>query len=804
MKSIKRICAIFLVLSLVVTSAFSSAVILAQNSTLMGDVNYDGRVNLKDLLRYKKYLAKFEVPFTSENADFNGDGLYDAEDIVLLKRHILLSPINEQCNHIYTNDTPLASRCIFCGELEENYMPKSIKILAIGNSFSDDATEHLWNILHDAGVEEIIVANMYIGGCSIDTHYYNVTNDLGAYEYRKNTSGYIVNTSGTKISTALADEDWDIVTMQQASGYSGKPDSYSNLTSLISYVRNRVSAECKFYWQMTWAYQYGYSGLSNYSNDQMTMYNAICSTVNEKVIPLGKYEDIIPSGTAVQNLRTSYFGDTLTRDGYHMSFDYGRYLVGLTWYATLGGNLDLIDWVPNATMSYDLPAIKEAVSNALANRYSVTNSSYLTPPELTDEQLLASHGKNIKYYSQLNLDQTAGGYWNSTDSTNHSVLVTQAGNSPYFIGTKTFTKAELPVGSVIIIDNGYQYRPEGWYVFGQQNTTYRPDNTSAKSVVVDDAWWGGFTRRAFNISKTSGAIVSDSDFSAFRIYVPNTELGDSEIFESIGKDINSYAALSLSETVGAFWDSTESVKHSKLITDSGLSINFVGSKTFTRDELPVGSVIIVDSGYRYRPDGWLIFGQQNTSVRPDNVSVGCVIVDDAWWGSYTVRGFNISKTSGGTATSDYIGKLRIYVPKTDHIDSDAFLSLGKDITDYKAVYLNEKIGAYWNSTDSVNHSTLVTWADNSSNFIATKTFTKDELPVGSVIIVDAGYQYRPDGWTVFGQQNTTLRPGNVSSSCVIDDAWWGTYNARGFNVSKISGGTVTSSDLGSLRVYIPK
>ncbi len=638
---------------------------VAANSIFLklGDVNSDNRINTKDLLRYKRYFADSSIPFAGELSDLTGDGYTNSNDVTVLIKILLLNPVELKCEHIYENDTPLTSRCKICGESEEDYMPKSIKVLAIGNSFSDDATEHLWNIFKAAGIEEIIVANMYIGGCSIDTHYYNVTNDLGAYEYRKNTSGYIQNTSGTKISTALADEDWDIVTMQQASGYSGKPDSYSNLTNLISYVRARISNECRLYWHMTWAYQSGYSGLSNYNNDQMTMYNAICNTVNEKVVPLEVYESIIPSGTAVQNLRTSYFGDTLTRDGFHMSYDYGRYLTGLTWFATFGGDFEAIDWVPSKAMCYDLPAIKEAVKNALNSKYAVTQSTHTVKPEISDADILDLHGKNINLYSLLELDETVCAYWNSTDAANHSVKVTTASNSPNFIATATFTKSQLPVGSVIIVDSGYQYRPEGWYTFGTQNTTYRPANVSTNSVVVDSNWWGSFTTRAFNVSKISGAAVSSNDLGKLRIYVPKAGLSDSEIFSVLGKSINDYATLSLDETVCAYWNSTDAANHSVKVTAASNSPNFIATATFTKSQLPVGSVIIVDSGYQYRPEGWYTFGTQNTTYRPDNVSAAAVVVDDAWWGAFTTRAFNVSKTAGGVLSATDLGKLRIYIPK---------------------------------------------------------------------------------------------------------------------------------------------
>ena len=40
------------------------------------------------------------------------------------------------------------------------------KILAIGNSFSDDAMEHLAEILVGEGYTDFVLGNLYIGGCS--------------------------------------------------------------------------------------------------------------------------------------------------------------------------------------------------------------------------------------------------------------------------------------------------------------------------------------------------------------------------------------------------------------------------------------------------------------------------------------------------------------------------------------------------------------------------------------------------------------------------------------------------------------
>ena len=59
-----------------------------------------------------------------------------------------------------------------------------IKILAIGNSFSQDAIET--NLLELAQAENIkvVIGNLYIGGASLDLHWNNAKDDKAAY--RKN------------------------------------------------------------------------------------------------------------------------------------------------------------------------------------------------------------------------------------------------------------------------------------------------------------------------------------------------------------------------------------------------------------------------------------------------------------------------------------------------------------------------------------------------------------------------------------------------------------------------------------------
>ena len=59
----------------------------------------------------------------------------------------------------------------------------TLRVLAIGNSFSRDAVEQNLHELGTADGVVLIVGNMYIAGCSLERHYNNAVGDAAAYEY---------------------------------------------------------------------------------------------------------------------------------------------------------------------------------------------------------------------------------------------------------------------------------------------------------------------------------------------------------------------------------------------------------------------------------------------------------------------------------------------------------------------------------------------------------------------------------------------------------------------------------------------
>lgn len=413
--------------------------------------------------------------------------------------------------------------------------PKSVSILAIGNSFSWDAMEYLYGILKAAGVETVVLGNLYIGGCTLQTHAGHFANNAAEYQYRKNTSGTWTSTNSFKPLSALEEREWDYITMQQASGSSGIASTYDPyLAQLISIVKEK-RPNAKLLWHMTWAYQQNstHSEFPKYNSDQMTMYNAIVSAVQGQVLPTNQFSGVIPCGTAVQNLRTSFIGDTITRDGYHMSYDKGRFVTGLMWARLLTGSSIVGNTYRPSGYSYTgkvMAALWESVENAFRTPLAVTQSQYAPKPYVLPDELVTlfrNAGYDPDQYNALPLTIEQKAYYNSTGGSTLTSAAngSTASNLVQFAATQIFSKSQIPNGSVIVLKDGFQYRPEGWKTLSTKNaSSERPGNVTTSIVTVDDSWWASWNYRAFNLAKKGNPALSDAGqeelLTCFAIFVP--------------------------------------------------------------------------------------------------------------------------------------------------------------------------------------------------------------------------------------------------------------------------------------------
>lgn len=245
-----------------------------------------------------------------------------------------------------------------------------MKILSIGNSFSQDAHRWLYDVCKSAGIE-IYNANLYYGGCSLYSHWNFYINDSEEYDYEIKA----VPVRKIGLREALAAEKWDVITYQQASHESGNYDRYQPFLCDLHNAVKEVCPDAKFYIHKTWAYEIDatHPSFINYNNDQQHMYKCLSDAYAKAAESIDV--EIIPSGDVIQYLRdnTKEFdykngGLSLNIDGFHLSHGYGRYAAAITWYCKLfDGNANDVLFVPELCDNENIVSvIKSAVNKVLS------------------------------------------------------------------------------------------------------------------------------------------------------------------------------------------------------------------------------------------------------------------------------------------------------------------------------------------------------------------------------------------------------------------------------------------------------
>ena len=247
-----------------------------------------------------------------------------------------------------------------------------MKILSIGNSFSQDAHRWLHHIAELSGVHMDTV-NLYIGGCTLAQHWDNYVQNAVAYDLEINGGTPVRKVS---ISEALDMDNWDVITLQQASPHSGMPQTYvPALPALADMIRERCPG-AQLWFHQIWAYEWGFERpvFLPYNRDQNEMYRRLCDSTELAVKLIGA--PLIPTGRVIQYLRENVpefdyrnGGLSLNRDGFHLSYDYGRFAAAATWLAVLGGkrvSKEVIDSFADLDKCL-LEQIADAVEQVLQN-----------------------------------------------------------------------------------------------------------------------------------------------------------------------------------------------------------------------------------------------------------------------------------------------------------------------------------------------------------------------------------------------------------------------------------------------------
>ena len=208
-----------------------------------------------------------------------------------------------------------------------------MNILAIGNSFSEDAMRYLHK-LAETDKCKLTVVNLMIGGCSLERHYRNMQSGDSAYALEENGE----NTGKTiSLADALSLRAWDVVTLQQASHFSFLKESYHPyLEELVGFVKEKCP-NARVLMHGTWAYENGSKALLERS--PYKSFDEMLTDVKEAYACAaeGLGLSLIPSGELMGKLH-GIGVSPLFRDGFHASLGIGRYALGLLWYRVLTGN----------------------------------------------------------------------------------------------------------------------------------------------------------------------------------------------------------------------------------------------------------------------------------------------------------------------------------------------------------------------------------------------------------------------------------------------------------------------------------
>lgn len=178
---------------------------------------------------------------------------------------------------------------------------RNIKILAIGNSYSINAMCYIPWILDNIAPEVDYTFGIWLyGGASLEHHYDIISNNTTGNNYIKMKKGdtkWNTATGGSTISALMADEDWDIVTLQQASAYHADYSTYQPyLNDIVKSLFGYAQRSIRFGWLFTPSKQ-------TTLNVSVTDYENIAACV-QRVMNETAVDFIIPAGTALQNART--------------------------------------------------------------------------------------------------------------------------------------------------------------------------------------------------------------------------------------------------------------------------------------------------------------------------------------------------------------------------------------------------------------------------------------------------------------------------------------------------------------------
>ena len=250
-----------------------------------------------------------------------------------------------------------------------------MRTLSIGNSFSQDACAYLHDAAASAGVV-LETVNLYIGGCSLEYHAENLRENRANYQLEINGRPTGREVSIREALTRMG--SFDFITLQQASHFSGKWETYRPFLDELAEACRKEQPGAELMIHETWAYEIDSShwAFEDYGWDQHRMYELLQRAYLDAAKAVGA--GMIPTGDIIERFRYEvadfdypHGGESLCRDGFHLSIPTGRFLAALVWLETLAGtDARRVSFLPEGMTEERRAAVAEAVHRFVGEAHS--------------------------------------------------------------------------------------------------------------------------------------------------------------------------------------------------------------------------------------------------------------------------------------------------------------------------------------------------------------------------------------------------------------------------------------------------
>jgi uncharacterized protein YdcH (DUF465 family) len=305
-----------------------------------------------DVNALKKSLAALEAEIEKLTSllDTMMDGYYTSEEI-----DALLKQMNEDISRLQASVEELEKRIAeTSGTVSKMYNPPvnfhkaDLKVLDIGNSYTQDAQTYLPRIIAASGIDtDFSLYRAFRPSASFktwvdcwndsDNEYYSI--DFCAGTSLDGISGSSSASDGALFRKALQSVKWDIILIHQVSTYSNDYSLWEGngaggyLQELIRIIRV-TNPQATIGYLMTHSYRGSY--WANSEGSSYLRWRNIADATKQLKLEYG-IDFIIPYGTAVQNLRASSLNDVyeFSEDGTHMGAGLGDYVAGCCYFESL-------------------------------------------------------------------------------------------------------------------------------------------------------------------------------------------------------------------------------------------------------------------------------------------------------------------------------------------------------------------------------------------------------------------------------------------------------------------------------------